>query len=129
MPKTNELLLARAKAMRSNPTPSEARLWYNLRAKRFAAVKFTRQVVVDPYIADFVARSRKLVMEVDGDTHADNERYDARRTAWFEWRGYRVIRFQSSDVMMNLEGVLKTIGDALVTAPLPDPLLKGEREK
>jgi len=129
VPKTNRLLLERAKAMRSNPTPAEARLWYNLRAKRFAEIKFNHQVVIDPYIADFVARSRKLIVEVDGDTHANDERYDARRTAWLEQRGYRVIRFDNADVMGNLEAVLDAVSVALATAPLPGPLPEGEREK
>ncbi|WP_241659542.1 endonuclease domain-containing protein [Sphingomonas glacialis] len=115
--------------MRSNPTPAEARLWYNLRAKRFEAVKFSHQVVIYPYIADFVARSRKLVIELDGDTHADDGAYDARRTTWLEQQGYRVIRFANADVVGNLDGVLEVISAALVTAPLPGPLPEGEREK
>ncbi|RUN78017.1 endonuclease domain-containing protein [Sphingomonas sp. TF3] len=129
MPTTDKLLLARAKAMRSNPTPAEARLWYNLRAKRFAEVKFAHQVVIGPFIADFVARSLKFVIELDGDTHADDESADARRTAWLERQGYRVIRFNNADVMGNLDGVLETISAALATAPLPGPLPGGEREK
>jgi very-short-patch-repair endonuclease len=129
VPQTDKLLLARAKHMRSNPTPAEARLWYNLRAKRFAAVKFTHQVVIGPFIADFVARSRKFVIELDGDTHADDESADARRTAWLERQGYRVIRFDNADVMGNLDGVLATIDAALASAPLPGPLPAGEREK
>ena len=129
MPKRDEVLLARAKAMRTNPTPAEARLWYNLRAKRFEHVKFGQQVLVGPYIADFVARSIKLVIEVDGDTHAESEQYDDKRTAWMEHQGYRVIRFQNSDVMSNLDGVLDAISVAFGTAPLPGPLPVGEREK
>ncbi|BCA59176.1 endonuclease domain-containing protein [Sphingomonas sp. HMP6] len=129
MPQTNKELLARAKYMRSNPTPAEARLWYNLRAKRFEAIKFSHQVVIYPYIADFVARSRKFVIEVDGDTHASDGAYDARRTAWLENQGYCVIRFSNADVMGNLGGVLEAISVALGTAPLPGPLPDGEREK
>ena len=109
MPKTPKELLARAKWMRSNPTPAEARLWYSLRAKCLEAIKFSHQVVVDTYIADFVARSRKLVIEVDGDTHASDGAYDLRRTAWLEQLGYRVIRFSNADVMNNLDGVLGDI--------------------
>ena len=129
MTRTPEELRIHAKAMRSEPTTAEARLWYNLRAKRFEAVKFRQQVVVYPYIADFVARARKFVIEVDGDTHADDGAYDSRRTAWLEHQGYRVIRFTNADVMKNLDGVLETISVALGTAPLPDPLPEGEREK
>ena len=128
MTRTNAALLKRAKAMRRDMTPPEARLWYHLRGKRFGAVKFTRQVVIGPYIADFCARARKLIIEVDGDTHAGNEARDAQRTAALEREGYRVLRFTNADVMRNEAGVLEAIAAALVTAPLPDPLPGGERE-
>ncbi|TPG22741.1 endonuclease domain-containing protein [Sphingomonas koreensis] len=118
MPPTDKLLLQRARAMRKNMPQPERELWTALRAKRFGAVKFSRQVVIGAYIADFVARSRKLIIEIDGDTHVDPLR-DAARTVWLESQGYRVIRFANADVMSNLDGVLATIADALATAPLP----------
>jgi len=75
-------------------------------------------VSVGPCIADFAARSRKLIVEVDGGTHNDEAR-DARRTAWLAAQGHRVIRVTNGDVMRNLEGVMRFIGEALVSAPLP----------
>ncbi|QNA85579.1 endonuclease domain-containing protein [Sphingomonas sp. So64.6b] len=127
MPATDEILLKRAKAMRSEMSQPERELWTALRARRFDGVKFSRQVVIGPYIVDFAARLRKLIIEVDGDSHAGNGTYDARRTAWLEQQGYRVIRFNNSDVMSNVEGVLLAIAAALGTAPLPNPLPGGER--
>lgn len=119
----------RAKAMRSEPTGPEARLWYHLRAKRLGGIKFSRQVPIGPYTVDFAARSHKVVVELDGDSHAHQERYDARRTVWLEEQGYRVIRFSNSDMMTNESAVLRAIIDALGTAPLPNPLpASGERE-
>lgn len=129
MPKKDERQLRNAKAMRSEPTGPEARLWHYLRAKRFHDIKFSQQVLIGPYIVDFAARDRKLAIELDGDSHGSQERYDARRTALIESEGFRVIRFSNADVMTNVEGVLQTIGDALGTAPLPGPLPKGEREQ
>ena len=63
------------------------------------------------YIADFVAHSCKLVVEVDGDSHDFEERirHDAQRDQWFASRGYRVLRFTNDDVMRNLEGVVLAI--------------------
>jgi very-short-patch-repair endonuclease len=120
---------ARAKAMRSEPTGPEARLWYHLRAKRLGGIKFSRQVLIGPYTVDFAARSHKLVVELDGDSHAHQERYDARRTTWLEEQGFRVIRFSNPDVMTNETAVLRAIIDALDSAPLPNPLpASGERE-
>lgn len=122
------VLLNRAKAMRHTPSPIEQKLWFELRAGRLDGVKFTRQVVISPYIADFVCRSQKLVIELDGDTHAGNEAFDANRTAWLESKGYRVIRFANRDVLGNLDGVLTTIRALLGAPPLPSPLPDGERE-
>jgi very-short-patch-repair endonuclease len=105
--------------MRREMTEPETRLWLALRDRRLVGAKFSRQVVVGSYIADFCARSLKLVIEVDGDTHADQSR-DQRRTAWLEAQGYRVIRFTNQDVATNLEGVLQVI--VSVTA-IPHPTL------
>lgn len=129
MPKLDETLKARARSMRSEMTEPETRLWLLLRAHRFEGVKFSRQVVVEPYILDFAARQRKIAIEVDGDTHGRSLDYDAARTAFLESRGYRVIRFTNAEVMGNIEGVAHAIAAALATAPLPGPLPRGEREK
>lgn len=83
--------------------------------------KFQRQVVLAPYIADFACRSERLVIELDGDTHAGREAYDAARTRALEDLGYRVLRFSNSDVMTNLGAVLDAILKALGRDP-EDPL-------
>ena len=108
--------------MRREQTPAERKLWLELRAKRFEGAKFRRQVVIGRYIADFACRSPMLIVEVDGDTHAERADYDAGRSLFLEQRGYRVIRFSNADVMSNLDGVLHAIGDALglpLSRPLP----------
>ncbi len=121
MHKIDEKVISRAKTMRQNPTPTETAMWSILRAKRFERVKFARQVVIAPYIADFVARSRRLIIEIDGDTHALCEPKDARRTAWLEKQGYRVIRFTNFEVGSNLDGVAHAIAAALAALPLSQP--------
>ncbi len=115
---TDPLLLDRARKMRRQMTEPETRLWLALRGKRLNGVKFTRQVPLGPYIADFCARSARLIIEVDGDTHTDQFR-DDRRTGWLEAQGYRVLRYSNADVTMNLDGVLQDIRAALTTAPHP----------
>lgn len=126
MAKTDPKLLDRARQLRSNLPQPERELWTALRAKRFEQTKFSRQVVIGPYIADFVCRSRKLIIELDGATHTDPSS-DERRTAYLENQGYRVIRFWNNDVMTNLEGVLTILSDKLASPPIPNPLPKGER--
>lgn len=126
MAKTDPQLLERAKAMRSNMPQPERELWTALRAKRFETTKFTRQVVIGAYIADFACRSRKLIIELDGATHTDAA-HDKRRTHHLEAHGYRVIRFWNDDVMTNIERVLSAIGTALASPPLPNSFPMGER--
>lgn len=99
---------ARAKQLRTEMTAPEQRLWSALRGSQLD-VKFQRQVVLAPYVADFAARSERLVIEIDGESHAGTEAADAVRTAALEARGYRVLRFTNGEVMGNLEGVLRSI--------------------
>jgi very-short-patch-repair endonuclease len=130
MKNSHGTMLQRAKAMRSEPTIAEARLWCHLRASRLNGIKFRRQVPIGPFIADFVAPAHKLIVEVDGDTHGGNEAYDRSRTDWLQKQGYRVIRFNNADVMGNEAVVLEAIVIALASPPLPGPLpASGEREQ
>ena len=102
---------ARAKALRQTMTNAETLLWRYLKAHRVEGLGFRRQVPMDAYIADFVCHSARLIVEVDGYIHdfESSQRRDARRDAWFESQGYRVLRFTNDDVMGNLEGVVEAI--------------------
>lgn len=103
-----------AKSLRTSMTPPEEKLWSILRGGRLDSVKFVRQMVFGPnYIADFAARSHKLVIELDGDSHAGTITYDAARTAYMEDNCYKVIRFANRDVFENPEGVARTILNAI----------------
>jgi very-short-patch-repair endonuclease len=70
--------------------------------------KFRRQHPIGDYIVDFACTRHALVIELDGGQQADNGA-DARRTAWLESHGWRVIRFWNSDVLNNTNGVLVAI--------------------
>ena len=125
----DRVLLDRAKAMRSEATPAEQKLWFELKAKRLGGAKFRRQVVIGRYIADFACRiPRMLIVEVDGDTHATRAAYDEARTFFLQSRGYEVVRFTNADIMTNLEGVLQMLERAL-TPPLPTLSPEGERSE
>ena len=116
------LLTTRARTMRQQLTEPERRLWVELRAKRFHGAKFRRQQVIGTYIADFACRSPMLVIEVDGESHAERGVYDAARTTFLEERGYRVLRFTNGEITQNIAAVLKAIEAVLRPPPLPDPL-------
>ncbi len=108
-------------------------MWGVLRGSQLGP-KFRRQQRIGPYFADFACQSVKLVVEIDGDTHAQAVGHDARRTAFLEREGYRVLRFSNLDVMTAIDGVATVILDAIGPSPShaargPLPLPQGERNK
>ena len=113
-------LRGRARAMRSEPTEAEHRLWQMLRAHRFAYYKFRRQVPIDFYIADFICFARRLIVELDGSQHADSA-VDARRDAYLLEQGFRVVRIWNNELFTNEQGVAELILSALRAPPLPNP--------
>jgi very-short-patch-repair endonuclease len=84
-------------------------------------VRFNRQVPIGPYICDFVARTAKLVIELDGGQHASAADYDSARTDFLQSKGYRVIRFWNNDVLGDREGVATAIASTLSDRPSPNP--------
>jgi very-short-patch-repair endonuclease len=102
-------LLARARAMRKNSAPAEHKLWELLRNRQLNGFKFRRQHNVGPFIADFYCDEARLVVELDGDSHATRAEYDASRTIRIERDGYHVIRFLNSDVFDFTDSVLEEI--------------------
>ena len=120
-------LKQRARAMRNNPTEPEKRIWREISRSRFEDRKFRRQEVLGRCIVDFWCPSAQLVVEVDGDTHSDPDR-EARRDAYLQQFGVRVLHVSNSDVMRNIEGVMHVIGTALreAVSPHPNPSPEGE---
>jgi very-short-patch-repair endonuclease len=106
--------------MRSEATDAEHRLWQLLRAHRFAGYKFRRQVPIDFYIADFLCFAERLILEIDGGQHAESPS-DARRDAYLEAQGFRVLRIWNNDLFTNEEGVMTSVFNALEQPPLPNP--------
>jgi very-short-patch-repair endonuclease len=100
--------------MRFSLTSTEQLLWYRLRGRR-VGVLFRRQVpLLGRFIADFLAPTQRLVIEVDGAYHGERARADARRDAALERAGYRVLRIAASLVASDIESALAGIRAALV---------------
>lgn len=109
----------RARELRKEMTYAEKRLWQYLRDDQLDGAHFRKQHAVDTYIVDFFCAKSKLVIEVDGDSHAEQMEYDAARTQWLnEQHHYRVLRFTNDEVLTNIEAVIETIRVALASAPL-----------
>lgn len=109
-----------ARTLRTHATEAERALWYHLRAARLRGYKFRRQTPLGRYIVDFVCFEARLIVEVDGGQHVEQQGYDRQRTAWLEGQGFRVLRFWNTEVLGNVEGVKEVIVQACEgVAPSP----------
>lgn len=116
----------RAKSLRNQASPAERRLWKHLSNRQIAGYKFSRQMPVGPYFADFLCRELKLIIEIDGYSHDTQQGYDLARTKDMEDHGYRVARFSNQDVMTNVEGIVREIERIVANIPTPDPSRRRE---
>ena len=122
------LSIERARALRKRMPVPEARLWNALRELRASGLHFRRQVPLGRYYADFACHAARLVIEVDGDTHATDKavQYDRQRDNFIAGQGYRIVRISNDDVMRNLDGVMTAIFAVLELPPPSLPPHKGE---
>jgi very-short-patch-repair endonuclease len=109
--------ITKARELRRDSSKPERICWELLRAHRLDDFKFRRQHPIGPYFADFACPSRRLVIEIDGEHHACQAQADARRTAFLEDQGWRVLRFWARTVMENPEGIWAAIEAALDGKP------------
>jgi very-short-patch-repair endonuclease len=106
----------RAIELRKESTPAERRLWSRIRNDQLG-VTFRRQHAIGKYIPDFCAPKAKLIIELDGSQHLEQEEYDRERTKYFESLGYSVVRFWNNGVLNNIDSVILTIIGALEREP------------
>ena len=116
----------RARTLRKAATPAERHLWRYLSARQLGGYKFSRQMPVGPYFADFLCREEKLIVELDGISHDGQLDRDAARSSYLVGQGFRVVRFSNEDALRRTEGVLIKIAEALARRPTPDPSRKRE---
>ena len=100
--------------LRKSSTPQEIILWSRLRRKDLGC-KFRRQHSIGRYIVDFYCPVHKLVVELDGNQHNDDDQkeYDKERTEYLEGLDIKVLRFWNNEVNKNLEGVILKIKEYL----------------
>ena len=105
-----------ARRLRRDMTDAEHKLWFNLRRKQLDGVPCYRQKPIGPYVVDFYLPEIRLVIEVDGSQHLVDAgmEADARRTAYLESLGLKVIRFDNRQVLLETHTVLEVIWDELI---------------
>ncbi|RZJ17400.1 MAG: DUF559 domain-containing protein [Brevundimonas sp.] len=104
-------IIARARAMRKTLTPAEARLWVALRPLRSQGLHFRRQPPVRGYYLDFACADRLVIVEVDGDSHHDDDRArkDRVRDAVLAREGWRTLRYTNLAVRDDLDAIVEDV--------------------
>jgi very-short-patch-repair endonuclease len=102
---------AAAKRLRANTTPHERILWHALKELPMDGTHFRRQAPIGPYVVDFFCPAKRLIIELDGGHHNDDEtaKRDRERQFWLEREGYRVVRFWNSEINDDLTAVLERV--------------------
>lgn len=116
---------ARARELRQAATPAERLLWTYLARSQLGA-KFSRQMPVEAFFADFLCRERKLIIELEGHSHDVQPQRDVYRDHKLKETGYRVLHFTNSEVLGNVAGVISSIQLALQEVPTPNPSRRRE---
>jgi len=111
-PRSNPKTRTHAIELRKELTPAERKLWALIRNDQLG-VNFRRQHAIGKFIPDFVCIEKKLIIELDGSQHLEQEQHDKERTQYLESQGYKVIRFWNNDVMNDIEGVILAAMNAL----------------
>ena len=110
-----------ARKLRHQSIDAERMLWKYLRAHRMAGYKFKRQVVIEPYIVDFMCLEARLIVEADGGQHLEQVEDDLKRSRFLESLGYKVVRFWNHEILCDIHSVLERIHSCLIESPSPHP--------
>ncbi len=104
-------LKQRRQRLRNNATEAEILLWCYLKNRQLKGRKFRRQTSIKNYIVDFYCPEEKLVVELDGESHfeEENTEYDKKKDEYLNGIGIKVIRIENQEVLYNLDYVLKPI--------------------
>jgi len=100
----------RARKLRTHGTRGEAYLWTKLLSrKQFHGYTFNRQFPIDRYIADFISRKLKLIVELDGKYHENQVEYDRRRDKRLNELGFKVVRIPEADMYRDFDNVVRAL--------------------
>ena len=98
--------------------------------EKFYGYRFLRQYHIGNYIVDFICRSKKVIIEIDGSQHNfdKNIKYDNKRTEYLQSMGYNVVRFWNNDIDNNINGVYEKLQEVFKINTHPHPFPNKGRE-
>lgn len=107
----NRNLKSLSRQLRANSTDAEKLLWSKIRKKQIKNYQFFRQKPIGNYIVDFYCDKARLVIEIDGGRHYEDEnsKNDKIRESFLEEQNLRIMRFTNLDVLKNIENVVEKI--------------------
>jgi len=101
-----ERIKSHVRELRRKQTESEAITWELLRNRKLDGKKFLRQHPIVYYfykkpwyfVADFYCAEARLVIEIDGAIHKNQENYDEQRDFVLKQKGLRVLRIKNEEL-------------------------------
>ena len=105
----NTNLTERAKELRKNATLSEVLFWNKVKRQQFLGLDFYRQRIIGSYIVDFYCPAKKVVIEIDGNSHENKFEYDKARDEYLKSLNLRVIHIKDADIKSALDKVMKAL--------------------
>lgn len=110
----NAEIFRRAEELRNRMTYAEEILWNALHINEWH-LKFRRQHPLANYIVDFYCHEAKLVIELDGNIHEEEEikKNDAAREAHLKDFNLTVLRFKNEEVINNTKAVVTKIKETI----------------
>mgnify|MGYP003419271114 FL=1 len=108
-----KILESRRRDLRVKQTEAEKILWQKLRNRQINGFKFFRQCSIGKYIADFYCSELRLVIELDGSHHYEENvfEYDKIREEFMKSLDIQTIRFNNLDVFKSLDEVMERVYD------------------
>ena len=112
----NPKLTANAKALRKNMTKEERHLWYDF--LKSLPITVNRQKVIGNYIVDFYIATEKLVIELDGSQHYEDDgiENDIKRDLFLNDLGIKVLRYSNLDINQRFESICEDILNHITTS-------------
>ncbi|MBW3622951.1 MAG: endonuclease domain-containing protein [Armatimonadetes bacterium] len=108
-----------AARLRHERTPAEQKLWNALRNRQLGGLKFRSQYPIGSFVLDFCCPERRLVIEVDGEIHREQQERDQARTEVLEAHGYTILRICNDEILS--EDLRPTLARILQTANQQKP--------
>ncbi|MDB5431731.1 MAG: hypothetical protein JWP35_2847 [Caulobacter sp.] len=116
--------VSRARSLRKTMTEPEIMLWSRLKLLRGEGLRFRRQAPFRDDYLDFVCFNRRVVVELDGSHHREDERqaeHDLARDKILERQGFLVLRIPNARVRADLSGTVAEIMGLVEQRPLFGP--------